>query len=77
MRTECPKGIPVPIATVCSDGWRGYNRIHRTDEIVLHKSGYWAIDAEGEGLYEIPRGTIRRYLYQDAITWGLKIVLTN
>ena len=41
-----------------TDGWRGYNRIQRAREIVLHKDGEWARDADGDGLYEIHTNTI-------------------
>ena len=48
----------LPTATVYTDGWRGYNHIQRTREIVLHTDGEWATDADGEGLYEIHTNTI-------------------
>lgn len=48
----------LPTATVYTDGWRGYNTIQRTREIVLHKDGEWARDADGDGLYEVHTNTI-------------------
>ena len=48
----------LPIATVYTDGWRGYNPIERTRETVRHKDGEWARDADGDGLYEIHTNTI-------------------
>ncbi len=48
----------LPTSTVYTDGWRGYNRIQRAREIVLHKDGEWARDADGDGLYEIHTRTI-------------------
>ena len=48
----------LPTSTVYTDGWRGYNHIQRTREIVLHKDGEWARDADGDGLYEIHTNTI-------------------
>ena len=48
----------LPTSTVYTDGWRGYNRIQRAREIVLHKDGEWARDADGDGLYEIHTNTI-------------------
>lgn len=46
----------LPTATVYTDGWRGYNHIQRAREIVLHKDGEWARDADG--LYEVHTNTI-------------------
>ena len=48
----------LPTATVYTDGWRGYNSIERPREIVLHKDGEWARDADGDGLYEVHTNTI-------------------
>lgn len=48
----------LPTATVYTDGWRGYNHIQRTHEIVLHKDSEWARDADGDGLYEVHTNTI-------------------
>ena len=48
----------LPTTTVYTDGWRGYNHIQRTREIVLHKDGEWARDADGDGLYEVHTNTI-------------------
>ena len=48
----------LPTATVYTDGWRGYNHIQRTREIVLHKDGEWARDADGDGVYECHTNTI-------------------
>lgn len=48
----------LPTAIVYTDGWRGYNRIQRTREIVFHKNGEWARDADGDGLYEVHTNTI-------------------
>lgn len=45
-------------ATVYTDGWRGYNHIQRVREIVFHKDGEWARDADGDGLYEVHTNTI-------------------
>ena len=41
-----------------TDGWCGYNHIQRTREIVLHKNGEWAKDADGDGVYECHTNTI-------------------
>ena len=43
----------LPTATVYTDGWRGYNHIQHRREIVLHKDGEWARDADADGLYQI------------------------
>ena len=48
----------LPTSTVYTDGWRGYNHIQRDREIVVHKDGEWARDADGDGLYEIHTNTI-------------------
>ena len=48
----------LPTSTVYTDGWRGYNHIQRAREIVCHKDGEWARDADGDGLYEIHTNTI-------------------
>ena len=48
----------LPTAMVYTDGWRRYNHIQRTREIVLHKDGEWARDADGDGLYEVHTNTI-------------------
>ncbi len=48
----------LPTATVYTDGWRGYNAIQRSREIVVHKDGEWARDADGDGFYEIHTNTI-------------------
>ena len=48
----------LPTSTVYTDGWRGYNHIHRLREIVVHKDGEWARDADGDGLYEVHTNTI-------------------
>ena len=47
-----------PTAIVYTDGWRGYNPIQRVHEIVLHKEGQWARDADGDGINEIHTNTI-------------------
>ena len=47
-----------PTAIVYTDGWRGYNQIERVREIVLHKDGQWARDADGDGINEIHTNTI-------------------
>ena len=48
----------LPTAMVYTDGWRGYNSIQRRREIVIHKDGEWARDADGDGLYEVHTNTI-------------------
>ena len=48
----------LPTAVVYTDGWRGYNTIQRLREIVFHKDGEWARDADGDGLYEVHTNTI-------------------
>ncbi len=47
-----------PTASVYTDGWRGYNQIERVREIVVHKDGQWARDADGDGIREIHTNTI-------------------
>lgn len=48
----------LPTAVVYTDGWRGYNSIQPLREIVFHKDGEWARDADGNGLYEVHTNTI-------------------
>ena len=48
----------LPDAVVYTDGWRGYNAIKHTHQIVVHKDGEWARDADGDGFYEVHTHTI-------------------
>ena len=48
----------LPTATVYTDGWRGYNHLQRSREIVFHKDGEWARDADGDGVNEVHTNTI-------------------
>ena len=45
-------------ATVYTDAWRGYNALDRCHEVVCHKDGEWARDADADGICEVHTNSI-------------------